>query len=60
MTQLKASSRIPGIAISGFGSKTDIEKSLGAGFSQHLVKPVTMERLESAIAAVMKGREDKN
>jgi signal transduction histidine kinase/CheY-like chemotaxis protein len=60
MTRLKAGSRIPGIAISGFGSKTDIEKSLGAGFSQHLVKPITMERLQSAIAAVMKGRGEKS
>src|SRR5438105_14092530 len=33
MIQLHAISRIPGIAISGFGNNGDIEKSLQAGFS---------------------------
>jgi signal transduction histidine kinase len=53
MTRLGAASRIPGIAMSGFGTNADTEKSLAAGFSEHLVKPITMERLEVAIQAVM-------
>ena len=53
MTRLRATSRIPGIAMSGFGTSADMEKSLAAGFFEHLVKPVTMERLEAAIHAVM-------
>jgi CheY-like chemotaxis protein len=44
---------IPGIAISGFGMDGDIKKSLEAGFSAHLVKPVKVEKLEAAIARVM-------
>jgi signal transduction histidine kinase len=53
MTYLRAISGIPGIAISGFGMNGDIEKSIGAGFAEHLVKPVKMENLEAAIDRVM-------
>lgn len=53
MTYLRAISRIPGIAISGFGMNGDVEKSLEAGFTEHLVKPVKMENLEAAIDRVM-------
>jgi signal transduction histidine kinase len=49
MTRLRGNSSIPGIAISGFGTLADIEKSFAAGFSEHLVKPVNAERLEAAI-----------
>ena len=55
MSYLHAISGVPGIAISGFGMNGDISKSLEAGFSEHLVKPVKMERLESAIERVMQG-----
>ena len=53
MTYLRAISRIPGIAISGFGMNGDIQKSIEAGFAEHLVKPVKMESLEAAIDRVM-------
>jgi signal transduction histidine kinase/CheY-like chemotaxis protein len=53
MTYLHAIARIPGIAISGFGMNGDIEKSIEAGFAEHLVKPVKMENLEAAIDRVM-------
>jgi signal transduction histidine kinase/CheY-like chemotaxis protein len=49
MMQLRAISNIPGIAISGFGNNGDIERSLRAGFSEHLIKPVKLENLEAAI-----------
>jgi signal transduction histidine kinase/CheY-like chemotaxis protein len=50
---LRTQKPIRGIAISGFGMDADISKSLGAGFSEHLVKPVKLEKLEAAIARVM-------
>ncbi len=50
---LRAMSPVRGIAISGFGMNGDIEKSLNAGFSEHLVKPVKLEKLEAAIDRVM-------
>lgn len=53
MTCLRGISGIRGIAISGFGMNGDIQKSLQAGFSEHLVKPVKLERLEAAIESVM-------
>src|SRR5207247_1695745 len=53
MAQLRAISPIPGIAISGFGNNGDIEKSLQAGFSDHLVKPIKLEKLEAAISRVV-------
>jgi signal transduction histidine kinase len=53
MACLRAISGLRGIAISGFGMNADIEKSLSAGFSEHLVKPVKLEKLEAAIDRVM-------
>jgi signal transduction histidine kinase len=49
----KAKNRVVGIAISGFGTDIDAARSLQAGFSQHLVKPVTMEKLDAALQRVM-------
>jgi signal transduction histidine kinase len=53
MTRLRATSGIRGIAISGFGMNGDVEKSMKAGFSEHLVKPVNLEKLETAIEQAM-------
>ncbi len=43
---------LPGIAISGFGSEEDVQQSAGAGFAEHLTKPIDLNRLESAIRRV--------
>jgi signal transduction histidine kinase/ActR/RegA family two-component response regulator len=53
--ELMAKSRdaLVGIAMSGFGTEADAARSLEAGFSQHLVKPITMETLDAALQAVM-------
>jgi CheY-like chemotaxis protein/nitrogen-specific signal transduction histidine kinase len=56
MSYLRAISGIPGIAISGFGMNGDITRSLDAGFAEHLVKPVKLEKLEQAIARVAASR----
>jgi len=49
----KAKNRLVGIAISGFGTDSDAARSLEAGFSQHLVKPVTLEKLDAALQRVI-------
>ena len=49
MTHLRAIANVPGIAISGFGNNGDIERSLQAGFSEHLIKPIKLDKLEAAI-----------
>jgi signal transduction histidine kinase len=53
MIYLRATSGIRGIAISGFGMNGDVEKSIQAGFSDHLVKPLSLEKLETAIEHAM-------
>jgi signal transduction histidine kinase/CheY-like chemotaxis protein len=55
MTYLRAMSSIRGIAISGFGMNGDIERSLQAGFAEHLVKPLKIDKLEAAIQRVVSG-----
>ena len=45
MMQLRAIANIPGIAISGFCNNGDIERSLEAGFSEHLIKPINLDEL---------------
>jgi PAS domain S-box-containing protein len=46
---LRAKRRVPGIALSGFGSSDDIELSLSAGFDVHMTKPVEFRKLEEVI-----------
>jgi PAS domain S-box-containing protein len=41
---------LEGIAISGYGMEDDLKRSRHAGFAIHLVKPVAIEALESALA----------
>ncbi|MEA3208210.1 MAG: hypothetical protein QOE70_1267 [Chthoniobacter sp.] len=40
---------LPGVALSAFGLPADLEESRAAGFSEHLVKPIAFESLQSAI-----------
>ncbi len=41
---------LPAIALSGYGQEADLQQSRDAGFLEHLVKPVSIPRLEEAIA----------
>jgi signal transduction histidine kinase/CheY-like chemotaxis protein len=49
MMQIRAIGNVPGIAISGFGNNGDVERSLKAGFSDHLIKPIKLDILEAAM-----------
>jgi len=49
MRQLRSKRDIPGIVLSGFGMQEDVAKSKSAGFSEHLIKPVEISQLETAI-----------
>jgi PAS domain S-box-containing protein len=44
---------LPAIAMSGFGQEQDIQESRRAGFSTHLVKPITLRKLQEAVAACL-------
>ncbi len=45
-----AHSAIRGVAVSGFGMDEDIERSKGAGFAEHLTKPIDFSLLERCLA----------
>jgi PAS domain S-box-containing protein len=44
---------VPAIAVSGFGMKEDIQRSLEAGFAAHLVKPIGFKELGATIRQVL-------
>lgn len=44
-----------GIAVSGYGMEEDIRRSLSAGFSMHLIKPVAAQRLKKALEEISFG-----
>jgi PAS domain S-box-containing protein len=52
MRGLGGGQTLPGIAMSGFGSEEDLRHSARAGFTEHLTKPIDLNRLESAIRRV--------
>ena len=49
MEQIKKRCPIPGIALSGYGTEDDVKQSRAAGFACHLVKPVKVSELRTAI-----------
>lgn len=49
MRLLNGRQRLAGIALSGFGMEADLQQSREAGFSEHLVKPVSFPRLEALV-----------
>jgi len=52
MKQLRATSPVKGIAMSGWSRDEDLVRSREAGFSAHLIKPVHVHQLEQAIRRV--------
>ena len=42
-----------GIAVSGYGAEEDVEASLRAGFTAHLVKPVAFDKLRETIQRII-------
>jgi PAS domain S-box-containing protein len=53
MAQLRHRHNLRGIALSGYGMEEDIRRSREAGFSEHVVKPINLPQLESAIQRVL-------
>ena len=43
----------PAIALSGYGTDADIQRSLDAGFRDHLVKPVNLQLLERCVLSLL-------
>lgn len=55
MEQMSDRYGIKGIALSGYGMEEDIRRSIEAGFADHVVKPVDLERLKSVMRHVVGG-----
>jgi PAS domain S-box-containing protein len=54
LRRLRERHSLRAIAVSGFGTEADVERSRNAGFSLHLIKPFTSARLHEAIVRVMR------
>lgn len=57
MTELRRRRPVRGIAMSGYGMESDMQKSRDAGFAEHLVKPVNFAQLQGAIRRVTANAE---
>jgi CheY-like chemotaxis protein len=60
MRQIRAQQSIAGIALSGFGMEDDLEKSRAVGFTDHLIKPVNVNRLQATLREIARSRKVTN
>ena len=58
MRELRERYGLQGIAVSGFGMEEDLRRSRAAGFHEHLVKPVDIDKLKAAIARAAAARAE--
>ncbi|MFY9823362.1 MAG: ATP-binding protein [Thermoanaerobaculia bacterium] len=56
MRELRDQYGLKGIAVSGYGMEEDLRRSREAGFLEHLVKPVDVEKLKAALARASAAR----
>ncbi len=56
LRRVRARSPTPAIALSGFGTEVDVQRSREAGFAEHLVKPVDVATLDRAIRKLLETR----
>jgi signal transduction histidine kinase len=56
MSELRETKGLPGIALSGFGMDADVAKSHDAGFAEHLIKPINLDKLDSAIRRLLESK----
>jgi DNA-binding response OmpR family regulator len=57
MKKLRPNTSAFAIAMSGFGSEGDVQRSLAAGYQHHLVKPFVPAALEDALRKVSPNRQ---
>ncbi|HEY1717872.1 MAG TPA: ATP-binding protein [Verrucomicrobiae bacterium] len=58
MTELREHHGLKGIALTGYGMEQDVARSQKSGFVAHLTKPVRMESLDNALAAIVDGKSN--
>jgi CheY-like chemotaxis protein len=47
---------IAGIALSGFGMEGDLQKSRAVGFTEHLIKPMNVDRLQATLREIARSK----
>jgi PAS domain S-box-containing protein len=52
MRQIRQRYEIPGIALSGYGMEDDVRRGREAGFTDHIVKPISLAQLSAVITNV--------
>jgi DNA-binding response OmpR family regulator len=53
LVELRKTRPVPAIALSGYGMEMDHHRSITAGFSEHLTKPIDWTRLEQALQRIL-------
>jgi CheY-like chemotaxis protein len=53
--RVRAISKLPAVALSGFGMEEDVITCREAGFDEHLTKPINFQKLEQIIQRLMSG-----
>jgi signal transduction histidine kinase/CheY-like chemotaxis protein len=53
MEQIRDRYKIKGIALSGYGMESDIQRGKAAGFSDHVTKPISVQQLQAVIQRVV-------
>lgn len=56
--KLSATRQVFGIALTGFGMESDLQRSSAAGFQHHLIKPVDLNRLDTLIQSAASGNAE--
>lgn len=59
LSRLRAAGPVRAIAVSGYGTTNDLEKSEAAGFAAHILKPVDFSGLEATVARVLCAAAEK-
>ena len=49
MEKMRKFTSVPAIALSGFGSDEDIQRSHDAGFQEHMIKPIKLHKLREEV-----------
>jgi CheY-like chemotaxis protein len=57
LRELRNGHQFKAIAMSGYNSDADLERSKEAGFAEHLPKPLTPDDLDAAFDRVMSGAD---
>jgi CheY-like chemotaxis protein len=60
MIELRDRYGLEGIAVTGYGMDDDLRRTREAGFREHLVKPVSLDQLSSAIARASEALAGRN